>query len=55
MRNSHKGLTIAREILLIVTFCTTIANVVLMIVQMCLESKEARGYYEIKGNDELPF
>lgn len=55
MGKTRKGLAIAREILLIVTFCVTVANVVLMIVQLALDTRDSRGYYKIKDSDELPF
>ena len=41
---NHKGLSIARSILLLVTFTTTTAAVVLMIVQFALGIREKNGY-----------
>ena len=55
MEKTNKGLSIAREILLGTTFFLTLANVVLMIVQLALAAKQNRGYIKIKDNDELPF
>ena len=55
MNRVNKGISIAREIILTTTFCLTIANVVLMIVQLALAAKQNRGYIKIKDNDELPF
>lgn len=55
MSKSGKGIKIAREILLAVTFCVTVANVVLMIVELALSARDAKGYYKIKDSDELPF
>ncbi|MGN1101036.1 MAG: hypothetical protein ACI4RG_02525 [Huintestinicola sp.] len=55
MNRTNKGLTIAREIILIVTFCLTIANVVLMIVQLALGSRESKRCFDINDRDELPF
>lgn len=54
MEKTRKGLAIAREILLFVTFGVTIANVILMIVQMALNSRD-RGFIKINDSDELPF
>lgn len=55
MKRANKGITIAREIILIVTFCLTIANVVLMIVQLALGNREAKRCFSINDSDELPF
>lgn len=55
MERTHKGIIIAREILLIITFCVTIANVVLMIVQAALTYRDSKGYVRIKDADEMPF
>lgn len=55
MEKTNKGITIAREIILIITFCLTIANVVLMIVQLASGNKPSRRYVRIKDSDELPF
>lgn len=55
MGRTQKGITIAREIILITTFCLSIANVVLMIVQLALGSKEAKRCIDINDRDELPF
>lgn len=55
MYRGHKGIMIAREILLIIMFCVTVANVVLMIVQFALGMKSAKGYVRIKDRDDLPF
>ena len=52
---NHKGLSIARSILLLVTFTTTTAAVVLMIVQFALGIREKNGYIAFKDHDELPF
>ena len=54
MEKTNKGLSIAREIIR-TTFFLTLANVVLMIVQLALAAKQNRGYIKIKDNDELPF
>ena len=53
MERTNKGLIIAREIILGTTFFLTLANVVLMVVQLALSAK--RGYIKIKDSDELPF
>ena len=53
MEKTNKGLSIAREIILGTTFFLTLANVVLMIVQLALAAKQNRGYIKIKDNDEL--
>ena len=55
MGRANKGITIAREIILTITFCLTIANVVLMIVQLALGSKEAKRCISFNDSDELPF
>ncbi len=55
MEKTNKGITIAREIILIATFCLTIANVVLMIVQLAMNSKHSKGCVVIRDSDELPF
>lgn len=55
MERTNKGITIAREILLIITFCINIANVVLMIVQFAMNYRSSKGYVRIKDSDELPF
>lgn len=55
MERTNKGITIAREILLIITFCINIASVVLMIVQFAINYRSSKGYVRIKDNDELPF
>lgn len=52
---AHKGIKVAREILLIITFCVTIANVVLMIVEAALNVKENNRCVTFKDSDELPF
>lgn len=55
MERTNKGLVIAREIILGTTFLLTLANVVLMIVQLALSAKQSKGYIKIKDSDELPF
>lgn len=55
MERTNKGLIIAREIILGTTFFLTLANVVLMVVQLALSAKQSRGYIKIKDSDELPF
>lgn len=55
MERTNKGLTVAREIILGTTFLLTLANVVLMIVQLALSARQNRGYIKIKDSDELPF
>ncbi len=54
MSRGNKGITIAREILLIISFCVTIANIVLMIVQFALSIRNSRGCIRVKDRD-LPF
>ena len=53
MDKTRRGISIAREIILIVSFCLSIANVVLMIVQFALS--HSRGIVRIKDSDEMPF
>jgi len=55
MEKSNKGIMIAREIILGTTFLLTLANVVLMIVQLALMARQNRGFVKIKDSDELPF
>ncbi len=55
MRKSSKGVIIAREVLLIITFCLTVANVILMIVELASGFKSSRGFVRIKDSDEMPF
>lgn len=55
MERVHKGITIARDILLIVTCCVAVAEMVLMIVGHAIGRKYYRGYVRIKDSDELPF
>ena len=43
MNRVNKGISIAREIILTTTFCLTIANVVLMIIQLAIGSKVANA------------
>ncbi|MCM1523399.1 MAG: hypothetical protein NC120_02970 [Ruminococcus sp.] len=53
MEKTRRGISIAREIILIITFCLSIANVVLMIVQFALN--HSRGTVKINDRDEMPF
>jgi hypothetical protein len=55
MNRTSKGISIAREILLTATFCLTIANVVLMIVQLAIDSRVSKRRIDINDRDELPF
>ena len=55
MNRVNKGISIAREIILTTTFFLTIANVVLMIIQLAIGSKVAKRTFDINDRDELPF
>lgn len=55
MEKNHRGLSIARDIILMVTFCLTLANLIIMIIQLASSVKHARGFVRIKDSDELPF
>lgn len=55
MEKIHKGIMLARDILLIVTCCIAVAEMVLMIVGHAFGRKYERGYVRIKDSDELPF
>lgn len=55
MKKITKGISIARDILLIVTCCSTTASLVLMIVGHALSRHASHGCVKIKGEDELPF
>ncbi len=55
MEKTNKGIAVARDILLVITFCITIANIVLMIVERASALKHYGGYVKIKDSDELPF
>ncbi|MGN0642900.1 MAG: hypothetical protein ACI4JJ_07115 [Huintestinicola sp.] len=54
-RYRKNGISIARDILLIISLVLSLANVVLMIVQTALDSRRANGYIRFKDNDEIPF
>ncbi len=51
----HRGLMIARSILLITTFTLTTASMILMIVQFAISLREKSGFVSINEKDELPF
>lgn len=55
MYKRGKGITIAREILLTLTFFTIAANFILMIIQLAMNGKESKGFIRIKDKDSLPF
>ena len=52
---NHKGLTIARSILLLSSFTTTTAALILMIIQFALGIREKSGYIHFSDKDEMPF
>lgn len=57
MLSKNRGLHIARSILLLITFTTVCASVVLLIVQFALGIREKSGYTPFKGgpDEEMPF
>ncbi|MCM1577391.1 MAG: hypothetical protein NC078_01160 [Ruminococcus sp.] len=55
MERVHKGIMLARDILLIIACCTAVAETVLMIVGHAVGRKYYRGYVRIKDSDEMPF
>ncbi|MBR4224134.1 MAG: hypothetical protein IKR73_04935 [Oscillospiraceae bacterium] len=52
---NHKGLTIARSILLLASFSTVTAALILMIIQFALGLREKNGYIHFSDRDEMPF
>lgn len=55
MEKHTSGLKIARDILISITFCLSLANLILMIVELARDSRNARRYITFKDRDELPF
>lgn len=55
MEKIHKGVMLARDILLITACCITVAEIVLMIVGHAVGKRSERGYVRIKDSDEIPF
>lgn len=51
----HRGLSIARSILLMTTFTLTAASMIIMIIQFAISMREKNGYISINEKEELPF
>ena len=53
---AHKGLTIARSILLLIAFSATTASLVIMIVQFAMGLRERNGVISFASSkEELPW
>ncbi|MBQ5316730.1 MAG: hypothetical protein J6I96_04170 [Oscillospiraceae bacterium] len=52
---AHKGLTIARSILLLVAFTATTASLIIMIIQFALGLRERSGIMSFSSKEELPW
>lgn len=55
MKEKTRGLTIARNILLVIACAVTIADTVLMIIQVAVGSRSERRCANFKDTDEMPF
>ena len=53
---AHKGLTIARSILLLIAFSATTASLVIMIIQFAMGLRERNGVISFASSkEELPW
>ena len=52
---AHKGLTIARSILLLIAFSATTASLIIMIIQFAMSLRERNGVISFGSKEELPW